>query len=452
MTQMNNDITQETAMPPELFYRNFGMPPLFTLEGTEHAAHDIFALPLQQHALEIDDDAMAVFLRLGFFLSADTPFKQIRVQQPAAQEAFLRQQVQPYQGSFDDAAREYGEVFKRAIANYLSTMTQDKIVMPLSGGRDSRHMLFAILASGKQIDHCVTCVRPPPYDEQDINVARELCNELNIRHHALALEPDYLAQQLENFRMSGYCAEENAWISVVANYFNTLDSSYVAFDGLAGGILSDGAFTSAKKIQLYREEKWQELADIILSAEGYLPAMLSKQDYLRWSREKAVSRVIAELKRYKHCPNPIGQFYLWNRTRREICYIPFGYMNKVVNVATPYMFRDVYNFLLQLPGKFFASESFHTRAIELTYPQYAHIRWAERTPPRPVGLAQRIKTLTNIGGFLLKNPHPVSKRFIYPRLAAGMLSGDYASRVTDIMATPVYLAELQRFIRSGRRS
>ncbi|MGP9801182.1 hypothetical protein [Rheinheimera sp. NSM] len=452
MTHMKNDIMQDVDNTPDLFYRKFGMPPLFTVQGSEHTAHSIFDLPLQHNALEIDDTAMAVFLRLGFFLGSDTPFRQIRVQQPAEQEALLHQQVQEYQGSFDDAAREYGEVFKRAMADYLSTVEQDKIVMPLSGGRDSRHILFAILASGRKVDHCITCVRPPPYDDQDIKVAQHLCQQLNIRHQSLALEPHYLAQQLENFRMSSFCAEENAWISVVADHLNSLDSSYVAFDGLAGGILSDGAFTSAKKIQLYREEKWQELANIILSAEGYLPAMLSEHDYRRWSRDKALDRVIAELKRYQQCPNPVGQFYLWNRTRREICYMPFGYMNKVVNVATPYMFRDVYNFLLQLPGKFFANDSFHSRAIALTYPQYAHLPYAERTPARPLGLRQRIGTLTEIGRFLQQHPHPVSGGFIYPRLAAGIVSGNYACRVTDIMATPVYLAELQRFIRTGQRS
>ncbi|WP_333609671.1 hypothetical protein, partial [Arsukibacterium sp.] len=429
-----------------------GMPPFFQMQGSLQSAPTIFELPVTSGALEIDDTAMAVFLRLGFFLGTDTPFKQIKVPEPAKQQQFLRQQVEEYQGIFDDAARQYGEVFKSAIQGFLQANPQQKIVMPLSGGRDSRHILFAILANNREIDHCVTCVRPAPYDDQDVKVAQMLCQQLKIPHTSLKLEPNYLAQQLENFRMSSYCAEENAWISVVADHLSTLNDGYMTFDGLAGGILSDGAFTSAKKIQLYREEKWLELANIILPAEGYLPTMLSKEDYQRWSRDKAIDRVITELKRYQQCPNPIGQFYLWNRTRREICYIPFGYMNQVVQVVTPYMFHDVYDFLLRLPGKFFADASFHSRAIELTYPQYAQLPYAERSTIKPVRFFERWRDLTDIGRFLMKHNSLVANRFIYPRLLAGIASGNYASRVTDIMGPVVYLAELQRFLHSRTRS
>src|SRR5258706_5312106 len=123
----------------------YGLRPLYY-----HAAPDRFLIAPSIATLlalgaptELDAAAVAVYLRFENFLGEDTPFKHIRALPPAAtlrwdgtlsvRGTLHRPPPQPIARAV--AAAEYGRRFPAAIERAASA----PVVVPLSGGFDSRH-------------------------------------------------------------------------------------------------------------------------------------------------------------------------------------------------------------------------------------------------------------------------------------------------------------------------
>jgi hypothetical protein len=101
-----------------------------------------------------DEAALAVFLRLGFFLGDDTPFQSIRTlprtaRSPEAGTVTISggyRFVRPQRLSRDAAIDGFIDLFRQAMSR-RPPVGQD-VVVPLSGGRDSRHILLELCESG----------------------------------------------------------------------------------------------------------------------------------------------------------------------------------------------------------------------------------------------------------------------------------------------------------------
>ena len=138
----------------------------------------------------VDWSALAVFLRIGFFVGEDTVFSPIRILPPGGtlewragkfQVSGEPQIVPPscitYAGSVD----AYSEIFSAAIARRIPETT--RVALPLSGGRDSRHILFELCKQGIRPTFCVTGRRFPPDKRDDETLAATLAAELGLPHY-----------------------------------------------------------------------------------------------------------------------------------------------------------------------------------------------------------------------------------------------------------------------------
>ena len=135
----------------------YGIYPLY------YACHDnaIHISPSIHHVLKadfpktLDTAALAVFYRLGFFIAEDTPFEQIRILPPGSRLIWQQGNMHLERGSietpapanevrsFDEAVEQYAYLFEQAIAR--RPPPADEFTLPISGGRDSRHILLALL-------------------------------------------------------------------------------------------------------------------------------------------------------------------------------------------------------------------------------------------------------------------------------------------------------------------
>ena len=91
----------------------------------------------------------------------------------------------------------------------------------------------------------------------------------------------------------------------------------------------------------------------------------------RFSIEKAHEQVAAEAARHVQAPNPVGSFYFWNRTRREIALSPYALFAGVPTVYSPYIDHALFDHLASLPAEFFLDHTFHDDTIRRAYPRYA---------------------------------------------------------------------------------
>jgi len=127
---------------------------------------------------DMDFPAFAAFLRMGFFLGNDTPFAAIRAvpggthRLELGSEFMAREDrlpgVEPSRLGRDAAIDRYIELFRAAIESGIAAA--DRIVLPLSGGRDSRHILLEMLEQGRPPDLCVTATYYPPRPDVDREV------------------------------------------------------------------------------------------------------------------------------------------------------------------------------------------------------------------------------------------------------------------------------------------
>jgi len=403
--------------------------------------------------LAFDDAAMAVFLRIGFFVGEDTPFRDVRVLPPGGRLEW-RDGVLSIEATYPRvrassltraaAVDAYVEVFRDAVAR--AGPGRQRNVVPLSGGRDSRHILFELCASGFPPDRCLTLRNYPPRGTRDVVVATEIARAVGVTHEMVEETPSRTAAELRKNLLTHFCADEHAWFVALADRLSGQDVA--VWDGIAGDVLSNGHRLEAPQLALARAGDVEQLARTMLE-DGTLrmvpPAMAA-----RWSHDAAVARLIEELRHHLDAPNPIGSYYFWNRTRREIALVPFGLLNVAGRVLTPYLDPAVFELLASLPAEMFLDKRFHPDAIRRAYPAHAYLRFDTETGMRPLRSPNGTpadaphyrRLLREAAAYTagLRGPRLLRRGWLASRAAYWYLRGDFSD--TQLLPMALYLAQL----------
>lgn len=407
---------------------------------------------------DFDDDAIAVFLRLGYYLGKDTPFKHIKCLAAKSVVRITNKGLEITEGkkisetsvtpSYADAVKDYGEIFQGAMQDYLCEIPDHHIMVPISGGQDSRHILLSILEAGREIQHCVTSDRLPPDDNPDVIVAEQFCDFVGLKNVLVNQKTqDLVDQEIFNFHLSSYCADENNWALSVANYFRKLEQPTVLFDGLAGDCLSASAWNNQAKLAMYRSGKLTDLAQLIIRSEGILLDFLTPQQKARWSKERAVTRIAKELETYQHTVSPFAHFYFWNRAVREIGHIPRTWLGRFGAVCTPYLFEPVFDYLINLPAEYSLGKKFHGEVIATRYPKYADFPYAKHKATRVAPFSLRYQFNRDCLRYFQSTPNKsevINYQYLLPRFVKGLLSSQYGTSMLSIAVSPLYLATLYK--------
>lgn len=361
----------------------YGMYPLFV-----HATRrEVMVSPSIPRLLELgapadlDLDALAVFLHVGFFIRDETPFRAIRALPPGARLVWTRDGLAlegapflraPIAIDYDAAVDAYADLFRRAMRRRPPA---GRVAVPLSGGRDSRHILLELLASGRTPDACVTARYFPPRPDEDAAVAPRLAAALGVPHVLLDQGDELQAEAAKNVATS-FCADEHAWYLVVAAYLAGFDTVY---DGIAGDVLSAGLFLTRDRVEKQERGRYDELAEAFLKPryDRTLAALLAGDVRPRLARARARERVAVELRAHAGAANPIGSFCFWNRTRREIALSPWALGPASATVYAPYLDHELYDFLSTLPAAMLVDRRFHTAAIARAYPEWAELPYED---------------------------------------------------------------------------
>jgi asparagine synthase (glutamine-hydrolysing) len=398
----------------------YGLFPLFRCEspaGSELSTDLAQLLELGADPT-LDLDALAVFLRLGFFLGADTPFASIRAVLPD------RVAVAAAPRSRRTAVDGYIDLFRQAIRRRLPTTPY---VLPLSGGRDSRHILYELVHARCPPARCVTVRHFPPRGDDDVEIARVLCERLGLAHVVLEQPRDRIDVERRKNVRTHFCTEEHAQFLVLAEYVTAATSE--TYDGIAGDVLSQSGYANPGLLALLHRGDVGGAADHILRGHGNvvseraLSRLVAPQLYVQLSHDRAVERLKRELATHIDAVNPIASFYFWNRTRREIALAPYG-LQRMTRTFAPYLDHDLFDFLCSLPPELTLDRTLHTETIATAFPAYGDIGYELRTPGRDDPGGQRrlgrglLKMLGNGRGHRLLN-----RRGLFPSMAWTAITG-----------------------------
>jgi len=425
----------------------YGIKPLYYCEydGKLMVSPSILQLVAQGAPTDLDDAAMAVFLRLTFFLGEDTPFKAIRALPPNAkfqwQDGRLTVEgglpaVTPQSVSYEQAMDGFIEGFRKSISRRPPV---GPCAVPLSGGRDSRHIFYELCHAGTKPDFAVTMRRYKPIPGDDLATAQNVAKELAVEHVSIVPTRSFTAYEtLKNIR-SHMCTDEMWWVMPVVEYLiGRVDS---VWDGLAGGVLSAGDFLDQGDHELYRAGKLEEVAQRQFrewsSSEIAVSGMLLPEYKNRFTFEMAMDRTLKELRRYEQWSSPMTVFYLQNRTRREIGMSPAALYDGVQNVYLPYLDHDLFDFLTSFQPEHIWNHTFHTDSILRGYPQWAHIPFEDRQGRWNMWFAPKQAILSTIDLYRYAGkyaPHwkPVMRQWWWNKFR-GRESGDMPRRMIHYM-------------------
>lgn len=416
----------------------YGFLPLFwfrTAGGGVCLSGSLVTAIEQGAPTELDIEALSVFFRLGFFVGDDTPFAAIKVVPPDAlfewQDGKLECRgrypapATPSDVSRDEAIDRYIDLFARAMAKRAPT--SNDFAIPVSGGRDSRHILLELHRMGFNPRACVTAMDNPPDPNEDPRVAAILCEALGFRHVIVDQQLSIFAAQRRKNVETHFCASAHGWYLALADFLN--HRTPCTYDGIAGDVLSQSKFLSVELDTAFRSGNVDTICGALMSRQAAsfpgVRALLGGRLKACLDPGVAKARLARELTRHLDAPNPVGSFIFWNRTRREIALAPYAMLTGVPAVYAPFLDHDLFDFLSALPSRMLMDHRFHDDTIARAYPDFADIPYVDPAAPLPDDAAERAHFLAESARrFLPKKPSRLMKN-LSPRakMLAGALSG-----------------------------
>ena len=405
---------------------------------------------------QLNDAAIAVFLRLGYYVGNDTPFQNIQLLPPCSELTWdgskvdLKQSAPPIPGrqsslSRHDAIQQYGERFQEAVETMLPSMTE-RMCVPLSAGRDSRHILYALVRAGRRPEQVITVRSAPPRPSTDAEMAAKITAALKLPHTIIEQSDDRFADELEKDLLTGFCADEHAQMVPVARWLNE-NAVDVSWDGIAGDIFSCGVYNDSSLLDQFRNRRFAELSSFLLADEGYLNGALSAVAYQRWNRSLAIDRLSQELSLYSDLPNPVAPFFFFNRVRRELALCPYGMLNQKTQILAPYLNHAIFDLLIDLPFEFFRGRQFHSEAIDQFYPEMPKFEYISSPSGSVLEHRRRIwKFAGRMARFSFQNeqqPSWVRRGFLLPRLAKAMIDPQFGTEVPVLFSRLLVMLHLE---------
>jgi hypothetical protein len=213
---------------------------------------------------------------------------------------------------------------------------------------------------------------------------------------------------------------------------------------------ADGrSFFNPEEFYLYKDGKFPELAERFLEAEGYLPKLLAKDVYAEMSRERAVGRLVRELEKHAAAPNPFSSFYLWNRTRRCVALSFFRLFGDDFDIITPYLDRDLFDFLSSLSGELFFGNNFHTETIAHFFPAHGDIPYENLAASLNLDASNFRRYSREILHYAVSPRETrLTRRSFFPaRCLRGLVDTNYGRNMTDFGDLSILLLQLERLDR-----
>jgi asparagine synthase (glutamine-hydrolysing) len=343
--------------------------------------------------------------------------------------------------SRSEAVDGFIDLFRTAIAR---RPPQRAFELPLSGGKDSRHILFELLRAGHRPSACITLKHFPPRSNSDVEIARIVAGRAGVPHRLIPQRRDRTAAEREKNQRTHFCAEEGVqWLALADRLPSTSSETY---DGIAGDVLSQSMHLTAGLLERFDRGDVGGIASFMLSSEAIsLPerairVLVPPVIHQSMSYDRARRRLERAISCHVDMPNPVGSFFFWNRTRREIALAPYGMLRDLV-VHAPYLDRDLFDFLSGLPAAALLDRTLHTETIARAYPEYADIPFENRGGSEHNRSAQR-RFARGLLKILMAQLQFLNRRALLPSVIATAADG-HAPRLWHGPLT-VYLAQLSQ--------
>lgn len=366
-------------------------------KGSEIAVSpSILQLIAQGADAEPDRVALAVFHRIGHFLGEDTPFRHIKVLPPGGRLVW-REGVATITGgppipreqtlSRAQAVEGFIELPRAAIRRFLNAW-DGPVVLPLSGGRDSRHILLEMMHQGRKPDTVATFHQGGRHHDCEVQAARMVASRAGVHHTLLGHARPRLRDGLRALLLTQLCADEHAQMMPMHDFLRG-NPAAAALDGIGGDILTNPDDDAADFFDRARAGDYDGIARSLAAGHGRIISQPHHSGgagaiYSPDLEEAAIDRISRAIRVFQDAPDPYQAFWFWNRTRREISFVSTGILGNAAMVACPFLSPDFVELGLSLPFSVTRDQRLHDDAIAQAYPDFADIPYEAGFRSRPL--------------------------------------------------------------------
>ena len=398
---------------------------------------------------ELDYAALSVFMRIGWFVGTDTPFRSIRAFLPngsltwSAKETRVTGAIPLGKSSHlnrSEGIDGYIHLFRAALRRRLPK--DDNFTVLLTGGRDSRHQLYELCLAGHKpkIGHSIGEYIVAANVEME--AAAAVAKATGVQHRITNQVQSAFALEIRNNLGTNFCADEHSWLWPLADYlrgkYNTI------YDGLGGSIFDRGFQLTETRLDLCESGRLHELADDLMNKEETL-SMLSDSLKTLCPRELAISHLAEELRIHIGTPNPIDSFLFWTRTRRESVLSSYRVLDGSHTVFCPFIDLALVDHLASLPGRMMLDHNFHDETIHRAFPQYAHIPFGPKGDPLQMSWKQSWQLTGELSALLATRQRSqfVRYSFLIPRMMRCLIDKRYSDSILWIGQFSLYFLQLE---------
>jgi hypothetical protein len=295
----------------------------------------------------------------------------------------------------------------------------------LSGGKDSRHILLELLRQGVPPALCATLAHFPPRANTDIAIAKTLAARAGISHYVIPQRTIRAAAERTKNARTHFCADEHVQWVALADYLAAVTTE--TYDGLAGDVLSQSTYLTPDLHARFDSGDPANVVDLMLggstsvNTELALRTLVAPRLLANTTLERARARLSREVAAHMDAANPIGSFYFWNRTRREIALGPYALMRDLT-VYAPYLDADLFDLLAGLPAPLLMDRRLHTDAIAKAYPAFADVPYESKGAVEGNRPVQR-RFARDLLKWLTAGPALVNRRGLLPGVLATAVDG-----------------------------
>jgi hypothetical protein len=358
-----------------------------------------------------DDRALGVFFRIGLYLGEDTPFESIRAL-PAGGVLTWKDGRLSVTGGPEivsespiprkAAAEGFIDLMHQAVGRALASWKGD-VVLPLSGGRDSRHILFEMNEHRRLPSSCVTLNYGVGFLDHEAAPASRLAADLGVRHVIVSERASRYRDLVRVLVATHLCSDEHAQMIQLGDH---CAGPHAVIDGIGGDVLSRNLrFSDLYAQQACRSKNYEAVARALILGHCRIVGAFPNDVFdpieveRRFPEAEAIDYLAKTVQRFESAADPFTAFFFWNRTRREISLVPTAIHADAAAVLCPYLDSDLQRFLASLPLHITRSGRFHDEVIARAFPRFAQVPYDDQLEKRPArtSTARKFRVLADAG-------------------------------------------------------
>lgn len=404
----------------------FGFFPAFYVADRSRFALALSVADLIPHMSQprLDRQALSVFLYTGLYLEDATYLEDVTAIPEGGQVTWApgegakvsSRPMSPGASTAEEVelAREYGRLWSHAV----KTLPSAPVSIPLSGGRDSRWLLLEWLSLGRPVAQAVTAEYFPARFSNDVELATRLAQTVDIDHVVLPQNRRLVDAELVKNSLSSFAFLESSWQIVLAEQIDS--AATPVLDGLVNDVLARGTFWGLEAHQSAAIDPEATAAHLFTGRASRQVDLFVGEDFRIEPWPEVVRIVQRSLGSYADCHNPLTEFQLWNRTRRQNAALSLASYGPA-QVFCPALDDSLFTFLRSLPLEVASGKPFQTSALAMAHPDFADFPY-EAKPGGRVPLGFRRQVVTDLARLAVSGPDVMNERVYAVRAAKALVS------------------------------